>query len=319
MREIRFDWGALRRVGVLSTGLLSISFFGPTVAFAEPPARAPRGVPVRDPVTTREPAAFSAVARRPVEALAYSATARQERSVPDDDREFSLSTGFEFSRGDFNDSDRTEIQYVPFTLKLQDGPWIAALTVPYIRIDGPGDVVGGAESGLVIGRGAVGRQTESGLGDIVASLSYTFLPERPEVPLIELTGRVKLPTADEDDGLGTGKTDFGLQVDLAKRFGKLSTFATLGYRFLGDPSGVDLDDGFLGSLGFSYRFGPKLSGGLAYDAREASTSGTDGSRELVPFLTYRWSDSLRLGTYAVIGMSDSSPDTALGFNTRVSW
>jgi hypothetical protein len=191
--------------------------------------------------------------------------------------------------------------------------------VPYIRINGPGDVVRGADGNLVISSEASGRTTESGVGDVLAALSYVFYPSSSALPALELTGRIKLPTADEDEGLGTGETDYTLQADVSKSFGALSSFATLGYRVLGDSSDLDLDDGFLASLGIGYRFSPRLNLGLAFDYREASTDGTDDSREIVPYTSYRCSDSVTLGTYGVVGLSDSSSDLAIGVTARVTW
>jgi hypothetical protein len=265
---------------------------------------------------------FSATARREPRRMdlpAYGAIA--ERTLPpvESDSQLSLLVGYEFSRGEFNDSDRTEISYVPLTLKYQNGPWIVGLTVPYIRINGPGDVVRGADGNLVISSEASGRTTESGVGDVLAALSYVFYPSSPALPALELTGRIKLPTADEDEGLGTGETDYTLQADVSKSFGALSSFATLGYRVLGDSSDLDLDDGFLASLGIGYRFSPRLNLGLAFDYREASTDGTDDSREIVPYTSYRCSDSVTLGTYGVVGLSDSSSDLAIGVTARVTW
>ena len=271
--------------------------------------------------STKQPAGSTAAKRDPrtMDLPVFSAVAERTLPPSDDDSELSLSIGYELSRGEFNDSDRTEIRYVPLTLKYQNGPWIAGLTVPYIRIQGPGDVVRGADGNLVIASDTQGRTTESGPGDVVAALSYTFYPSSSKLPLLELTGRVKFPTADEDEGLGTGETDYTVQADLSKRFGAFTSFATLGYRVLGDPSGIDLDDGFLASLGFGYRFSRRLNLGLAFDYREASTDGTDDSRELVPYTSIRVSDSLTLGTYGVVVLSDSSSDLALGVTARVTW
>lgn len=263
---------------------------------------------------------FSAVARpRTREIPSFSAVA--ERGLPpvESDSQLSLLVGYEFSRGDFEGSERTEISYVPLTLKYQRGDWIAGLTVPYLRIKGPGDVVRGADGNLVIGSDAAGRTTESGLGDIVAALSYTFFPERSSLPILELTGRIKLPTADEDEGLGTGEVDYTVQADVSKRFGAFSPFATLGYRVLGDPSDLDLEDGFLASLGVGYRYSPRVNLGIAFDYREASTDGSDDAREIVPYTSFRVSDKLTLGTYGVVGLSDSSSDLALGVTARVAW
>jgi hypothetical protein len=250
---------------------------------------------------------------------AFTAVAREPRSTSDERSEWSLSTGFESSRGKFNDSDRTEVTFVPVTLRYQRGPWTAGVTVPYILISGPGDIVGGLDSSLVVAREANGRTTERGLGDVVAMVAYAIDPPREWLPFVELSARVKFPTADEDERLGTGELDYRVQVDLAKSFGRITPFAAIGYRVLGDPSGGDLDDGYLGSVGASYRFGGGWSAGVAFDAEEASTAGVDSSRELVTFGSYRWSRSLTLGTYGVFGFSDSSPDTAFGMTARYSW
>jgi hypothetical protein len=250
---------------------------------------------------------------------AFSAVAREPRSLSDGAGEWSLALGFEQSRGDFNDSERTDIRFAPLTLRYQRGPWLASLTVPYIRIRGPGDIVGGLDSSLVVAREAAGKTTESGLGDVVAGVAYAIDPPREWLPFVELSARVKFPTADEDERLGTGEADYRVQIDLARSLGRFTPFAALGYRVLGDPSGVDLDEGYFGSLGGSYRFSPALSAGLALDAEEASTDGVDAPRELVSFGSYRWSRSLTLGSYAVFGLSDSSPDLALGMTARVSW
>ena len=263
---------------------------------------------------------FSAVAGARMRDLpSFSAVAERTLPPPERDSQLSLLVGYEFSRGEFDASDDTEISYVPFTLKYQRGDWIVGLTVPYLRIKGPGDVVRGADGNLVIASDGGGTTTESGLGDVVAALSYTLYPSRPSLPVLELSGRIKLPTADEDEGLGTGETDYTLQADVSKRFGAFSSFATLGYRFLGDSSDLDLEDGFLASLGVGYRYSPRVSLGLAFDYREASTDGSDDARELVPYTSFRVSDRLTLGTYGVVGFSDASSDLALGVTGRVTW
>jgi hypothetical protein len=249
----------------------------------------------------------------------FSAVAERALPPPESDRQLSLIVGYEFSRGEFEASEDTEIRYVPLTFKYLRGDWTAGLTVPYIRIEGPGDVVRGADGNLVIATDGAGTTTETGLGDIVAALSYTFYPSWPSLPVLELGGRIKLPTADEDEGLGTGEPDYTVQADVSKRFGAFSPFATLGYRFLGDPSGLELEDGFLASLGVGYRYGPKLSLGLAFDYREASTDGSDDARELVPYTSFRVSDRFTLGTYGVVGFSDASSDFALGVTGRITW
>ncbi len=60
--------------------------------------------------------------------------------------------------------------------------------------------------------------------------------------MLNVTGKVKIPTADEDKGLGTDETDFSLEVNLTKAYGSNVAFGTVGYRKFGDPPEFDLDD-----------------------------------------------------------------------------
>ena len=227
-----------------------------------------------------------------------------------------ISTGFDLSSGDYGQVEDTDIWYVPLALKYERGPWIAKVTIPYIRIEGGGDVVGGVDGPIIIGGGGA-RTSQQGLGDVIAALSYVLYP--PFLPVAEFTGKVKFGTADEDEALGTGENDYTAQLDLSKTFGRLTPFGTVGYRWIGKPSGVELDDVLFASAGLGLKITSWLSAGVIYDFKKGSLDTTDDSRELVPYMSLKISDSLTLGSHTVIGLSDSTPDLSLGFNISVSW
>jgi len=119
---------------------------------------------------------------------------------------FRIGMGADFSSGDYGTGQDTEIFSVPVTFKYVTDPWTLRLMVPYIEITGSGDVVGGTDTPVVIGSPST-RGSQSGLGDIVSGISYAILPTNDAMPLIEFTGKVKFPTADESKGLGTGGFD----------------------------------------------------------------------------------------------------------------
>jgi outer membrane scaffolding protein for murein synthesis (MipA/OmpV family) len=221
-----------------------------------------------------------------------------------------LSVGADYTKGNYGQSESTEILSVPVTAKYEAGRWVYKLMVPYIRITGPGNVVGGDR--VVLPGEAAGRRTESGLGDVVASAAYGVLSGR-EVPFqLDLTGKVKFGTADEARGLGTGKNDYALQLDAYQAYGRLTPFATLGYRWYGDPEGFDLIDVYYGSLGLSYRISPSASAGLAYDARNRIVEGGARVRELTAFVSCKFSRDWKLQLYAIKGYADASPDRGAG-------
>ena len=122
-----------------------------------------------------------------------------------------FSSGVDYSVGNYSATSATEIWYIPVTLKLEQPTVIYKLTVPFIRITGPGYVTG-AEADPA-GSGDTATTTESGMGDILTSASYTLIPYQIEKLSIDLTAKIKLPTADESRGLGTGEIDYYLQAD----------------------------------------------------------------------------------------------------------
>jgi hypothetical protein len=78
----------------------------------------------------------------------------------------------------------------------------------------------------------------TGTGDIKLGLKFNFLDDYRGDPVgLALRGYVKLPTADEDDGLGTGKTSFGADLSLSKGLGDgaADIHFLAGYKVNSDP------------------------------------------------------------------------------------
>jgi len=235
-----------------------------------------------------------------------------------------LSTGFDYSTGDYGRTEDTEIWYFPVVTKATYGNWSAKVTVPYLRIKGPGGVIGGGDVVVVCdddssGPGSGddcpdvitnGVTTESGLGDIIGALTYTVDLEDYDLYL-DFTGKVKVPTADEDKGLGTGETDYTVQLDTTKMFGSAYVFGGVGRRFIGDNAQFQLDDIWLFSVGGGYQINKNFGVGVAYDFREAASTSEDPS-EASAYLTYKITKSVTTQLYGVIGLSDGSPDTSAG-------
>ena len=221
-----------------------------------------------------------------------------------------VSAGFDYTNGDYGGGSDTELLVIPVTGTYEVDRWTFKATIPYVRVSGPADVV--PDIGLV-GRPGVrpGGETESGLGDIVLGATYAALTD-PSEPMLDLTAKVKLGTADEDKGLGTGETDLMFQADVHQTYGNWTPFGTLGYRFLGDPGGVDLKDGFYLAGGASYRLDEPTSVGALLDWRERVISGGDDMVELVAFIARKLDEQWKAQGYVLAGFTDASPDYGLG-------
>lgn len=234
--------------------------------------------------------------------------------IQDVHAELTIQSGFDYTSGDYGASEKTRIIYIPLTVRSEGERLMFQVTAPYIRVDAPSDgqtIIG--PGGIPIQTDADGRGSNSGLGDVVTALRYTLLDGTASGLLLDVIGKIKLGTADENRGLGTGENDYSLQLDWAQVLDRRFTlFATTGYRIYGDPPGVDFDDVFFGALGGVYKLFPDTSGGLIYDFRERITPGSDSQRELTVFMTQRIDKTTKVQGYVVRGFSDSSPDWGAG-------
>ncbi|OGI38209.1 MAG: hypothetical protein A2140_03310 [Candidatus Muproteobacteria bacterium RBG_16_62_13] len=231
----------------------------------------------------------------------------------------SISLGAEYTSGDYGTSSETNIWYFPVTFRYETDRYMMALTVPYVSVEGTGNVVAtGGAHGLPSTTTTGESQTESGLGDIEVSASHIIL-ETDAGWRFDLGGRIKFGTADEQDNLGTGEEDVSVQLEAEKTFGINSLlFGTAGYKVLGDPPGISYDNVFYGSLGISRRLDEIRAAGVELYAQEAALSGTDGQLDLTLFLGKRLDAKTRLTGYLLAGLADGSPDWGVGVTLKLS-
>jgi len=223
---------------------------------------------------------------------------------------YSLSTGVYYGSGDYGTSKTTEIWYVPIIARYRNGPWNLKLTVPYIKIKGPGNVL--FDVGPTGPVTTITTTTNDGLGDIIASVSFRFYENHASGFYANVTGKVKFPTADEDKGLGSGETDYYLQVNLAKVIDRFTVFGHLGHKWYGDTSMTNYNNVFYTSLGGQYKFTDKTGAGLIASYREKSLDSSDPRRAIMAFMEHRFDNSWSTQVYAIRGLSDSVADWAGG-------
>jgi len=94
---------------------------------------------------------------------------------------------------------------------------------------------------------------ETGVGDIKVGLKYGFLNDYMGDG-VGLAARAffKIPTANEDKGLGTGKSSWGADLILSKHLGHAADIhGSIGYQKNGDPDGVEIADAFKWAVGLN--------------------------------------------------------------------
>jgi hypothetical protein len=231
------------------------------------------------------------------------------------DPKITLSVGTEFTSGAYGGDVDIEDTYVPLTAVVDYGNVAFRLTVPYLSVDAPAGTIFDSGGEPLPGSGAM--TTESGLGDVVGSATFFDVINNKRLGLaMDLTGKIKFGTADEDKGLGTGENDYTVQADFYKFVDQFTWLGSVGYKFRGDPTGVDLDNVLIASLGGTYKFTPDVNAGLFFDYRESAISSSDAIQELSGFVSRRLNEDWRIQVYALTGFTDSSPDWGAGLQIK---
>jgi hypothetical protein len=231
---------------------------------------------------------------------------------------FSLTSGVDYSTGKYGLAESTDITYIPFTAKYETDDTTLKLTVPWLKITGPGDVVGG-DATIVLGKSNRPITTQSGLGDIVFTATHTIARLGETQPiLLDLTGKIKFATASASKGLGTGENDYSIMLEAYKPLTKTITlFGDVGYKLMGDPAGINLHNVWFGSAGLSCKLSPTTSAGIMADVRQAILDTSQPLRELTAFAIHKFGDHYKLQSYLTHGYTDSS--TNWGGGVMLGW
>ena len=290
---------------------------GLTPAAPEPaPARGPRLCRAR----SLRPGRAALAGLLAAAAFAVGVPVRGEEDAPSRGR-LIAGLGFDWSEGEYEGTRNTAIAYGSLRLgyltpELSWTPgvhdWIELrTTLAALQVDGPAVVRRtGADPDQIDTR------VSGGFGDVLVRASYGFqLARRGPWPYVEVAGQLKIPTADEDEGLGTGELDTTVEVSLSHTWRGFTPFVLGARRFMGDPPDVNLHDRWLWSAGATQSLGRYLSVGGSYDFREAPSSGTRDSRSLTGYLSWK-TGNVRVSPYALLGLSKGSPDYAVGAELR---
>lgn len=230
-----------------------------------------------------------------------------------------ISLASYFSSGDYGEDRGTDIYYLPVSYSVNKGNWVAQLTVPHLRVEGAGNVlvnIGG------VNRAVSGNQIErnSGIGDSTLALSYQMNPFSETSPFVDFRLGIKIPTADRNRGLGTGEADYSTQVDISQKYGSSVLFSTFGYTFRGKTDFyAGLTDSAYVQLGIAKPLSPRWNLGIFYDFREPASTLSPEIHELVPYFSYRISNSWSFTGLTAFGFTEASATAAVLGQISYSW
>jgi hypothetical protein len=227
-----------------------------------------------------------------------------------------LETGVAWQKGRYGTEASVEVVSAPVALRHRRGRVSVAASVPWQRIEGPGNLVGGGGPlglPILVDPARPGtRSIRQGLGDARITAAYTIPRERLGGVAVAAIGQVKLPTASRSRGLGTGKADYTAAVELAGRIGPVAPFAAAGYTIVGEPAGLDLRNAASARAGASLDQSPRAQATLSFDYAGSISPLLPDERQLSTGFETAVSKRLSLRLHGSAGLSDGAPDAAAG-------
>ncbi|MDP1945944.1 MAG: transporter [Nitrospirota bacterium] len=262
---------------------------------------------------------------------------KTDQGPPSPDRNWQLGFTPSYSSGNFGTGTTSTFFYAPLSIRRMFKDGDVTLVIPFVTAtsDGRSTLVGGSPTvvqdnhggnsgsgstscepgedkpSCLTGRTAGQKTTTSGLGDIILKGRYYLVEEKDYLPLIAVTGRVKMPTASASQGLGTGELDYGAGIEMSKMLGNSwIAFLDGGYNIIGDPDGLNFQNQYWYDVGAGYYFTKDLLASVYFEEYRAIVPGFVNARDVFFAVNYTASAAWRVNAGVTLGVSNGAPDQA---------
>lgn len=209
---------------------------------------------------------------------------------------------------------------------FQSTPWVAMGGAGPVPTGGPMHGTVGEQSGQWGHQGRGLRVTlptteassAVGLGDPTIFGGFDLKRAGGTSTAITLTGGLKVPVANADDGFGTGEWDVGAGLALSRSIGRTMFFLDGSYWILGDMPDLPLRD----VITYGGAVGRVLGDGdwstlVSFSGSEAAIEGSDAPAQLGAMLSRRWQSGRSLSASLSVGLTSSAPDVTASLGWHI--
>ena len=204
-----------------------------------------------------------------------------------------------FKTGSFGTPFRSNLGYLSTGLGYATPVYDVSITIPYLFLSNEGQG---------------GTNNTSGIGDIIIRGDRVLVDEKSRGFSLDGALAVKLPTADDTKGLGTGETDFGAFLNAHQRVADVKFSLLGGYIKVGSPSNVTYNDIYLYGLGISKVFGfTELYG--SFEGRRAAVPGAQNPQEIHAGIFHVLNKDYAIKGSTFVGLNNGGP--GFGFDAGV--
>lgn len=241
---------------------------------------------------------------------------------------------YDFNRGNFGGIDAIKSWTASTTVELDYDNFNFSLALPIVRQFGPvGEIIVAGKplivhgkpvlrNGKVVtgpGKVLIVEGSSQGLGDANLGVMY-FLPNAHEnEPLFDIRAAAKLDTGDRNQGLGSGATDYSVQVDASQVIAGFTVAGTLGYTKVGQIPEAKLRNYIFASLDCSKHITEFGKVGAIWNYAQSAASGASDAQDLTIYYSYEIKKSLRMQAYVLKGLQKGSPDQGAGISANIAF
>ena len=212
---------------------------------------------------------------------------------------FYLALDGGYKRGDFGTTVVEQLYSLAATVGRVSPSYEVSISAPFLRSDN--ETAG----------------SESGLGDVVVGAGYVLFEQNPKGLALNGSLAIKLPTADEKKGLGSGETDIGAYLTLTQHKSFFSASIFTGYVAIGDTDEINYNNIVTYGIGASKNF--SWTGVyVSMEGRTAATDQSDSPLEVHLGVFHILDIKHTLTADVFLGLSDGSPDEGISLGV-VRW
>ena len=200
-----------------------------------------------------------------------------------------------YKTGTFGTPYRSNLGYISTGLGYVAPGYDVSITIPYLFLSGEGQS---------------GSSSTSGMGDIILRGGKVLVEETSGGFSFDGALALKLPTADDTKGLGTGRTDIGAFLNAHQKVAdvKLSLFG--GYIKTGSPSDITYNDVYLYGVGISKIFGfTELY--ASFEGRRALVPGAQNPEEIHVGAFHALNKDYAIKGSTFVGLNNGGPNFGL--------
>ena len=222
-----------------------------------------------------------------------------------------FSSTTDYSTGRYGEPQVTEDTYEAISGKYEFGDTMLKLTVPFLYVVGPANVV--PDFGSVTNSATMRRTARSGLGDIVTTVDENVSPDEWTDTDIDIIGKVKFGTASFSKGLGTGENDYYAQIEWTQQFPfGLSSVVDGGRRFVESSAETGLHDVWYGSAGLMWQTDRVTELSIWLDMRQSAAPSSGEAVEATVQVSRTFAPGWKATLYGSKGFAPGSPDLCAG-------